>query len=165
MDEPRRITSLGHIRWFDAPAAALDARLGATPILVDVQPDTFNIDPEGVAAAITSRTRAVIPVHLFGQVSDMDPILSFGREHGLYVIEDAAQAHGAEYKGREAGSMGDAGCFSFYPGKNLGAFGEAEWLSEDPNAPEPAAGPFEFRAGHGWLTLGMGGHFDLGGSE
>src|SRR5215207_7269091 len=75
--------------------------------------------------AITRRTKAVIPVHLFGQPADMDPIVEIARSHGLIVIEDAAQAHGAEYKGRRAGSLGDAACFSFYPGKNLGAFGEA----------------------------------------
>ena len=75
--------------------------------------------------ARTPRTKAVIPVHLYGQVADLDPIASFARKHGLYLIEDAAQAHGAEYKGRKAGSIGHAGCFSFYPGKNLGAFGEA----------------------------------------
>jgi len=98
---------------------------GARPVFVDVDERTYTMDPALLEKALTSRTRALIPVHLFGQVSDMDPILSFGREHGLYVIEDAAQAHGAEYKGHEAGSMGDVGCFSFYPGKNLGAFGEA----------------------------------------
>ena len=98
---------------------------GATPVFVDVDQRTYTMDPALLEKARTPRTKAVIPVHLFGQVADMDPILSFGRKHGLFVIEDAAQAHGAEYKGRKAGSLGDAGCFSFYPGKNLGAFGEA----------------------------------------
>ena len=98
---------------------------GASPVFVDVDQHTYTMDPALLEKARTSRTKAVIPVHLFGQVADMDPILSFGRKHGLFVIEDAAQAHGAEYKGRKAGSLGDAGCFSFYPGKNLGAFGEA----------------------------------------
>ncbi len=98
---------------------------GATPVFVDVDERTYTMDPDGLAAAVTSRTKAIIPVHLFGQTADMDPILKFARARGLFVIEDAAQAHGAEYKGRKAGSMGDAGCFSFYPGKNLGAFGEA----------------------------------------
>lgn len=98
---------------------------GAKPVFVDVDERSYTINPELLEDARTPRTKAVIPVHLFGQVADMDQILSFGRKHGLYVIEDAAQAHGAEYKGRRAGSMGDLGCFSFYPGKNLGAFGEA----------------------------------------
>jgi len=98
---------------------------GAKPVFVDVDERSYTINPELLEGARTPRTKAVIPVHLFGQVADMDRILSFGRKHGLYVIEDAAQAHGAEYKGRRAGSMGDLGCFSFYPGKNLGAFGEA----------------------------------------
>ncbi len=98
---------------------------GATPIFLDIDERTYTMDPGLLEQARTPRTKAVIPVHLFGQVADMDQILSFGRKHGLYVIEDAAQAHGAEYKGRKAGSLGDAGCFSFYPGKNLGAFGEA----------------------------------------
>ena len=98
---------------------------GASPVFVDVDQHTYTMDPALLEKARTPRTKAVIPVHLFGQVADMDPILSFGRKHGLFVIEDAAQAHGAEYKGRKAGSLGDAGCFSFYPGKNLGAFGEA----------------------------------------
>jgi dTDP-4-amino-4,6-dideoxygalactose transaminase len=98
---------------------------GAIPVFVDVDDRTYTMDPTQLEQALTHRTRAIIPVHLFGQPADMDPILSFGRKHDLYVIEDAAQAHGALYKGRKAGSLGDAGCFSFYPGKNLGAFGEA----------------------------------------
>ena len=98
---------------------------GAKPVFVDVDPATYNMDPSKLAAAITPRTKAVIPVHLFGQTADMDPILAIAREHKLSVIEDASQAHGAEYKGKKAGSMGNAGCFSFYPGKNLGAYGEA----------------------------------------
>jgi len=97
---------------------------GARPVLVDIDPATFCIDPQAVAAAITPRTKAIIPVHLFGQPADMDPILDLARRHGLRVIEDAAQAHGAEYKGRRAGSLGDLACFSFYPAKNLGAIGE-----------------------------------------
>ena len=98
---------------------------GAKPVFVDIDERTYTMDPALLAAAITPRTKAVIPVHLFGQSADMDPILAMARKHGLRVIEDACQAHGAEYKGRKAGSIGDAGCFSFYPGKNLGAFGEA----------------------------------------
>lgn len=97
---------------------------GATPVFVDIDPCTYTLDPTLLEAAITPRTRAVIPVHLYGQCADMDAILAIARKHGLLVIEDACQAHGAEYKGRRAGSLGDLGCFSFYPGKNLGACGE-----------------------------------------
>jgi dTDP-4-amino-4,6-dideoxygalactose transaminase len=98
---------------------------GAKPVFVDVDERTYTMAPAGLAKALTSRTRAIVPVHLFGQMADMDPILKFGQLHGLAVIEDAAQAHGAEYKNRRAGSIGEIGCFSFYPGKNLGALGEA----------------------------------------
>ena len=97
---------------------------GARPILVDIDPRYFNMDPNRVEAAITKRTKAILPVHLYGQPADMDPILDIARRHKLLVIEDACQAHGTEYKGRRAGSLGDIGCFSFYPGKNLGAYGE-----------------------------------------
>jgi dTDP-4-amino-4,6-dideoxygalactose transaminase len=106
---------------------------GAKPVFVDIDERTYTMDPAGLEEAITKRTKAIIPVHLFGQPADMDPILEIGRARGLYVIEDAAQAHGAEYKGRRAGSFGDAGCFSFYPGKNLGAFGEAGAVVTDNN--------------------------------
>jgi dTDP-4-amino-4,6-dideoxygalactose transaminase len=98
---------------------------GAKPVFVDVDEHTHTMDPAEIEKAITFRTKAVIPIHLFGQPADMDPILQIAHAHGLFVIEDAAQAHGARYKGRTVGSLGDAGCFSFYPGKNLGAFGEA----------------------------------------
>ena len=97
----------------------------ARPVFVDVDPDTFTMNPAELEKNLTEKTKAIIPVHLFGQPADMDPILDFARANGLFVLEDAAQAHGAEYKGRKAGTMGDAGSFSFYPGKNLGAFGEA----------------------------------------
>lgn len=97
---------------------------GAAPVFVDVDPVTWTMNPSLIEAAITPRTRAILPVHLHGLMADMDPIMAIARRHGLIVIEDAAQAHGAEYKGRRAGSIGDIGCFSFYPGKNLGAFGE-----------------------------------------
>ena len=97
---------------------------GARPVLVDVDPATLNIDPGRIEAAISERTKAVVPVHLYGQPADMDRILAIARKHNLAVIEDAAQAHGAEFKGRRAGSMGDIACFSFYPGKNLGAAGD-----------------------------------------
>lgn len=98
--------------------------VGAVPVAVDVEPDTGNLDPSRLEAAITPRTAAVMPVHLFGQPADMDAINAVAAAHGLKVIEDAAQAHGARYKGRQAGSLGDAAGFSFYPGKNLGAFGD-----------------------------------------
>jgi dTDP-4-amino-4,6-dideoxygalactose transaminase len=101
------------------------AYCNARPVFVDVDEETFTMNPAQLEKSLTGKTKAIIPVHLFGQPPDMDPILEFARAHGLFVIEDAAQAHGAEYKGRKAGTMGDAGCFSFYPGKNLGAFGEA----------------------------------------
>ena len=104
---------------------------GATPVLVDIDPRTFTMDPAALEAAITPRTKAIMPVHLYGQCADMDPILAIARKHKLLVIEDAAQAHGAEYKGRRAGSMGDMACFSFYPGKNLGAYGEGGMVVTD----------------------------------
>jgi dTDP-4-amino-4,6-dideoxygalactose transaminase len=97
---------------------------GAEPVYVDVDPATWTMDPGLIEAAITPRTKAILPVHLHGLMADMDPIMEIARRHNLVVIEDAAQAHGAEYKGRRAGSIGDLGCFSFYPGKNLGAYGE-----------------------------------------
>lgn len=97
---------------------------GARPVFVDIDPDTYTMDPVALEKAITPLTKAVMPVHLFGQPADMNPILAIAAKHGLRVIEDAAQAHGAEYHGRKAGSLGDAGCFSFYPAKNLGAIGE-----------------------------------------
>ncbi|HLN98121.1 MAG TPA: DegT/DnrJ/EryC1/StrS family aminotransferase [Pyrinomonadaceae bacterium] len=98
---------------------------GATPVFVDIDPLTCNIDPAKIEAAITPRTKVIMPVHLYGTCAEMDQILALARKHNLIVIEDAAQAHGAEYKGRRAGSMGDLACFSFYPGKNLGAYGES----------------------------------------
>ena len=98
---------------------------GATPVFVDVDNATYNMDADLLESAITPKTKAIIPVHLFGQMADMDPIMEIARARELFVVEDACQAHGAEHKGRRAGSIGDAGCFSFYPGKNLGAYGEA----------------------------------------
>ena len=98
---------------------------GATPVFVDIDERPYTLDPEKLERAISPRTKAVIPVHLFGQVADMDPVLEIAGRHGLPVIEDACQAHGAEFRGRKAGSLGIAGCFSFYPGKNLGGLGEA----------------------------------------
>ncbi len=104
---------------------------GARPVFVDIDPRTFNIDPCQIEAAITDKTKAILPVHLYGQPADMDPIVEIARRHGLAVIEDACQAHGAEYKGRRAGSLGHMGCFSFYPGKNLGAYGEGGMVVTD----------------------------------
>jgi dTDP-4-amino-4,6-dideoxygalactose transaminase len=109
---------------FIATAAAI-SYTGARPILVDIDPDTYNLDPKQIEAAITPRTKAIVPVHLYGQAADLEPILSIAHKHKLLVIEDACQAHGALYKGKSVGSLGDAGCFSFYPGKNLGAYGDA----------------------------------------
>jgi dTDP-4-amino-4,6-dideoxygalactose transaminase len=108
---------------FVATVAAIEY-VGATPVFVDVEPEYWTMDPKQLESALTPRTKAIIPVHLYGQPADMDPILDFASAHGLVVIEDACQAHGAEYKGRRCGSMGLLGCFSFYPGKNLGAYGE-----------------------------------------
>lgn len=108
---------------FVATVAAIDYT-GARAVLVDVDPDHYTMDPARLEAAITPRTKVILPVHLYGQTADMDAILAIARRHGLTVIEDAAQAHGASHQGRPAGSMGDLGCFSFYPGKNLGAYGE-----------------------------------------
>jgi len=100
------------------------SRLGATPVFVDIDPVTFNVDPSAVRRALTPRTRAILPVHLFGLVADMDALLAIGREANVPVIEDAAQAIGATTHGRQAGTMGLANCFSFFPSKNLGAFGD-----------------------------------------
>ncbi len=97
---------------------------GASPILVDNNPASYNIDPAKIEAVITSKTKAIMPVHLYGQMADMDAILAIAKKHNLKVIEDACQAHGAEYKGRKSGSIGDISCFSFYPSKNLGAYGD-----------------------------------------
>lgn len=102
-------------------AATANAALyvGATPVFADIDPLTYNIDPERIEELITPSTRAIIPVHLYGQPADMDPIMDLAADHDILVIEDAAQAHGAEYHGRRVGSMGDAACFSFYPTKNI----------------------------------------------
>jgi dTDP-4-amino-4,6-dideoxygalactose transaminase len=109
---------------FMATAEAI-THCGARPVFVDVDECTYTMNPDALKHALTAKTKAIIPVHLFGQPADMDPILDFGRTHGLQVIEDACQAHGATYKGKRVGTFGDTACFSFYPGKNLGAFGEA----------------------------------------
>ena len=106
-------------------------RLGARPVFVDILPDDYNLDPDQLEAAITPATKAVIPVHLFGQCADMDAIREITNRHGLAVVEDAAQSLGAQYRGRRAGSLGDVGCFSFYPTKNLGGLGDAGMLTTD----------------------------------
>jgi dTDP-4-amino-4,6-dideoxygalactose transaminase len=100
------------------------ALCGARPVFVDIDPASYTMDPSRVEAAITPRTKAIVPVHLYGQPADMDPIIAISRKHGLAVVEDACQAHGAEYKGAKAGSLGDVAAFSFYYSKNLGAYGE-----------------------------------------
>lgn len=108
---------------FVATVAAI-VYTGAQPVFVDIEPSSLTIDVSQIEKAITGRTKAILPVHLYGQPADLDPILELAQRYHLKVIEDAAQAHGAEYKGRRVGSLGDLGCFSFYPGKNLGACGE-----------------------------------------
>ncbi len=138
------------------------ARLGATPVFVDIDPVTFNIDPAGIAAKVTPRTRAIIPVHLYGQCADMDPILAVAQKHGLAVIEDAAQAIGSEYRGRRAGSMGTAGCFSFFPSKNLGCLGDGgAVVTNDP----ALADKIKLLRGHGshpkYYHKVVGGNFRL----
>ena len=109
---------------------------GATPVFVDVDPITYTMDTTKIEAAITSKTKAILPVHLYGNPADMDPILQIAHRHNLVVIEDSAQAHAAEYRGKGCGSIGDMGCFSFYPGKNLGAYGEGGLVTT--NNPEYA---------------------------
>ncbi len=120
---------------FFATAGSI-ARLGAKAVFVDIDPKTFNLDPARLEARVTAKTRAIMPVHLFGQCADMDPILELAERRGLYVIEDAAQAIGAEYAGCRAGSIGHVGCFSFFPSKNLGAFGDGGAVTT--NSPELA---------------------------
>ena len=112
---------------FFATASTI-ARIGAKPIFVDIEPDSYNLDPAKIEAAITPRTKAIMPVHLYGQMAEMDAIMDIAKQYNLFVIEDAAQAIGAEYKGRRAGSIGDFGSFSFYPSKNLGGIGDAGML-------------------------------------
>lgn len=112
------------VNTFIATAEAI-SMTGATPVFVDVDELSYNMNPVLLEAAITEKTKAIVPVHLYGQMADMEPIMAIAKKHGLLVVEDASQAHGAEYKGQKAGSIGHAGCFSFYPGKNLGAYGEA----------------------------------------
>ena len=108
--------------------------LGATPVFVDIDPATYNLDPALIEAAITPATRVILPVHLYGQMAPMEAILHLAHRHGLAVIEDAAQAHAAEFQGRRAGQWSHVACFSFYPGKNLGAYGDAGAICTDDDA-------------------------------
>ncbi len=110
------------------------SRSGAQPVFVDIDPLTYNLDPEAVAAAITPRTKAIVPVHLYGQPAEMESILAVAKTHGLFVIEDCAQAIGARYRGERVGSLGDVGCLSFFPSKNLGAYGDGGMVvTRDPS--------------------------------
>ncbi len=118
---------------FFATAGSI-ARLGATPVFVDIDPATYNIDVSKIASAVNKKTKAILPVHLYGQCADMDAIMEIARDNGLMVIEDAAQAIGAVYKGRNAGTLGNIGCFSFYPTKNLGGYGDGGLVTTDDDA-------------------------------
>ncbi len=141
---------------FVATAAAI-CYLKAKPVLVDIDPRSYCIDPERIEAAITPRTKVVLPVHLYGQPADMDPILAIADRHGLVVIEDAAQAHGARYRGRRVGGLGRMGCFSFYPGKNLGAYGEGGMVVTDDPELDRAV-----KMLRDWGQEGKGNHTRLG---
>jgi dTDP-4-amino-4,6-dideoxygalactose transaminase len=146
---------------FFATAGAI-ARLGGKPVFVDIDPASFNMDPHLLEAAITPKTRAIIPIHLFGQMADMDPIMEVARRHDLPVIEDAAQAIGSEYRGKRAGSIGDMACFSFFPSKNLGAFGDAGMVTTNDSA---LADRLKLVRGHGarpkYYHQIVGGNFRL----
>ena len=137
-------------------------RAGAKPVFADIDPVTFNIDPAGIAAKITPRTRGIIPVHLFGQAADMDPIVELAKAHGLFIIEDACQAIGAEYRGRRVGSFAEYGAFSFFPSKNLGCFGDGGAVSCD--TPE-RAGLLKIYRNHGqsrtYIHEYVGGNFRI----
>ena len=146
---------------FSATAGTV-ARLGAIPVFVDIDPQTYNIDTGAIEAKISSRTRAIIPVHLFGQVADMPPIVDVARRYNLFIIEDAAQAIGAELHGKRAGSFGDLACFSFFPSKNLGGFGDGGMVTT--NSSE-LAGRLRLLRNHGFRTKYhneiLGGNFRL----
>ncbi len=141
---------------FYATAEAI-AQAGAMPIFVDIEPDTYNIDPAKIEAAITPRTRAIVPVHLYGQAAEMDAIMALARRRKLWVIEDAAQAHAAEHRGQRCGSIGDISCFSFYPSKNLGCYGDGGLVAS--NNPELMARMRRLRD-HG--RVGKYEHVELG---
>jgi dTDP-4-amino-4,6-dideoxygalactose transaminase len=115
---------------FIATAEAV-SYIGAIPVFIDIRPDTFNIDTDQIEKRITKRTKAILPVHLYGQSADMDPLMAIARKHGLRVIEDCAQSFGAEYRGKRTGSLGDFGCFSFFPSKNLGCYGDGGMVITD----------------------------------
>ncbi|MCL5264810.1 MAG: DegT/DnrJ/EryC1/StrS family aminotransferase [Chloroflexi bacterium] len=116
------------------PTASAISFANAIPTFVDIDPRSFDMNPAEIEARITPRTRVILPVHLYGQAADMGPIMEIARKHGLRVIEDACQAHGAEYKGRKVGTLGDIACFSFYPSKNLGAYGDGGIITTDDDA-------------------------------
>lgn len=146
---------------FFATAGAI-ARLRAKPVFVDIDPLTYNIDPAKIEAAITERTRVILPVHLFGQMADMDPIMDVAKKHNLYVVEDAAQAIGCEYNGQRAGSVGHFGCFSFYPSKNLGAFGDGGMITaNDPDLAERARRLRNHGYREKYFSVEVGGNFRL----
>lgn len=130
LDVPPGAEVITSAHTFIATAEAISA-IGATPVFVDVQPDSYNLDPARLEQAITPHTRAIIPVHLYGHPAQMDAIRDVAARHNLPVIEDAAQAHGAEWQGAKAGTLGTVACFSFYPGKNLGAYGDAGAVTTD----------------------------------
>ncbi|HEY8342265.1 MAG TPA: DegT/DnrJ/EryC1/StrS family aminotransferase [Calditerricola sp.] len=115
---------------FFATAEAI-SQVGARPVFVDIDPETYNLDPAQIEQALTPRTKAILPVHLYGHPAEMEPILAIARRHGLRVIEDVAQAFGATYNGKKVGTLGDAGCFSFFPSKNLGAYGDGGLIATD----------------------------------
>jgi dTDP-4-amino-4,6-dideoxygalactose transaminase len=138
------------------------ARVGATPVFVDIDPVTFNLDPAAVRAAITPRTRAIVPVHLYGLCADMDPIVEVARQNDIPIVEDAAQAIGATYKAQQAGTIGTIGCFSFFPSKNLGAFGEGGLITTNDST---LAGEIRLLRNHGaepkYFHQRIGGNFRL----
>ena len=138
------------------------SRLGATPVMVDIDPVTYGVDPAAVEAAITPRTRAIMPVHLFGGTADMERLLAIGRRTGISIVEDACQAIGARYKGQSAGAMGALGCFSFFPSKNLGAFGDGGLVTTNDDA---LAGEVRLLRNHGaqpkYYHARIGGNFRL----
>lgn len=150
---------------FFATAGAIK-RVGARPVFVDIDPDSFNIDPALIEQRITDKTRAIIPVHLFGQMAQMDPIMKVARQHDLAVIEDAAQAIGAEQDQSKCGSIGQLGCFSFYPTKNLGAFGDGGLVTTND---EPLAAKLRILRDHGqnprYVYQMVGGNFRLDGIQ
>ncbi len=138
------------------------ARLGAKPVFVDIDPQSYNIDPAGIEAAITAKTKAIIPVHLYGQMAEMDPIMEIAQRHNLYVIEDAAQAIGSEYNGRQAGAIGHLGCFSFFPSKNLGGFGDGGMVTaNDPALAEKVRRLRNHGYRQKYFSQDVGGNFRL----